>query len=443
MRLALGMAMAAGLATSALAEDEKTAPPSDPEVPALRQQLQDLSLRLDRLEKKDDATTPVDDSTFRVYWDNGLRLETTDDSFAIKMGGRAYVDFGWISEDLDLKRVHGDQLDYAEFRMARLYVSGTIYDTFIFKAEYNFAGGDAVFMYVYAGVKDLPYVGTFKIGHDKEPFSLEELTSSRFVTFMERSLPHALVPHRNTGAELFNTALDENLTWAIGVFKDSDNYGEGFGEGEWAVTGRITGTPWFENEGEVVLHTGLSLSYRSPTDDTVQYDSQPECHGADYFIDTGDVEADAVLLVGPELALVYGPFSVQAEYVLSKLDSKPADDPFFYGYYVQGSYFLTGEHRTYKQSKGAFNRVTPAENFSLVTGGLGAVELTARYSNLDLNSKAIDGGELNDITAGVNWYPNPNMRIMMNYIHSRMIDYGAAESEGRANILMMRIQVDF
>jgi phosphate-selective porin OprO/OprP len=98
------------------------------------------------------------------------------------------------------------------------------------------------------------------------------------------------------------------------------------------------------------------------------------------------------------------------------VDGKDRDlSPSFDGFYVQASYFLTDEHHNYKPSAGAFSRVKPKENFSF-GGGPGAWEVAVRYSELDLDDR-LDGGEVDDITAGLNWYLNPNTRLMWNYIH--------------------------
>ena len=108
-----------------------------------------------------------------------------------------------------------------------------------------------------------------------------------------------------------------------------------------------------------------------------------------------------------------------------------------HGYYVQGSYFLTGEHRNYKTSTGLFSRVKPKANFSSRLGQLGAWEVTLRYSSLDLTDNPVNGGELDDITAGLNWHLNPNIRLMFNYIRADK------EDVGEADIALLRMQVDF
>ena len=80
------------------------------------------------------------------------------------------------------------------------------------------------------------------------------------------------------------------------------------------------------------------------------------------LVDTGDIPADDADLINPEVALVYGPFSLQGEYFYATLDNDEDFD--FSGFYAFASYFLTGESRKYSASKGYFGRVKPKENFT-------------------------------------------------------------------------------
>ena len=358
-----------------------------------------------------------------VYWKDGLRL--TGEDFQFKIGGRIMLDFAFFDEDASV----GDIEDATEFRRARLYFAGLIYNNVDFKAQYDFAGGDADFKDVYIGYKGVE-LGHIKVGHFKEAFSLEELTSSKYITFMERSLPiEAFAPSRNTGIGINSTALDDKLTWAVGLFRETDGFGEGEGS-DWNVTGRITGLP-VQSE-EMLLHVGLALSYKNTSE--VQYRSRPESHLAPRVVDTDGFTADNVSLVGLESALVCGPFSLQGEYILSSPDmAAGVADPDFSGYYLCASYFLTGEQRKYKASSGTFSRVKPNENVGV---GPGAWEVGARYSSLDLTDAGIAGGEIDDITLGVNWYLNPNTRVMLNYV---MADADA----GDVNVIQTRFQIDF
>jgi len=394
-----------------------------------------LEASVKRLETKIEA--PQGSSDFRVYWKDGLHFESADKMFTGKFGGRIHLDSAWMSGDDGINAGPGKMVDGVEFRRARLYVSGMLYERIEYKAQYDFAGGDADFKDVYLGVTKIPVVGNLRAGQFKEPFGLEELTSSNYITFLERSLTETFVPSRNTGIMLHNHELDEKLTWAIGVFKDTDSYGNRKSDGEGNVTARVTGLPYYEEDGEKLVHVGLAGSYRSPNGGMVQYEQRPEAHLAPVFVDTGAFAADHATLIGAELAGVMGPASLQAEYMWADVDTPGGGGNASFGaFYVMGSFFVTGEHRPYKRSNGTFSRVKPKHRFGSDEGS-GALEVALRYSQADLNDGPINGGKLDDVTAAVNWYLNRNTRVMTNYIHSDL------DTVGNANSFLIRFQIDF
>ena len=159
------------------------------------------------------------------------------------------------------------------------------------------------------------------------------------------------------------------------------------------------------------------------------------------MVDTGNFKADNANLLNPESAFVWGPFSLQGEYFWSSVSSEVGNDPQFQGAYLFGSYFITGEHRTYSTSDGKFSRVKPHSPFA-TAGGTGAWEVAARWSWLDLNDSDISGGEQNNFTLGLNWYLNQNYRILVNYVLADVEDRGTLE-DGTADIFQMRFQADF
>ncbi len=194
-----------------------------------------------------------------------------------------------------------------------------------------------------------------------------------------------------------------------------------------------------------MLHIGAAYSFRD-TDDTrsVRFRARPEYHNTERFVDTDSFAADEVNLFGLESALVLGPLSLQAEFMAATTGGgADADDVCLKGMYFQTSYFLTGEHRPYSTSSGAFGRVKPKANFG--ADGTGALELTGRYSYLDLNDgSSVRGGRLTNSIVGMNWYLNPNVRFMFNYVHAsldRTIAVG--DDDGEADLFMVRAQIDF
>ena len=383
-----------------------------------------------------------DKSTLRPYWKDGLRLDSGDGSVKLKIGGRIQNDWAYFCEDGTRERRFGDDFDDGtEFRRARIYLSGTIYNDVEFKVQYDFAGGDADFKDVYMGLKNVPHVGNIRVGQMKPPFSLEQLTSSNNITFLERSLAHAADPPRNVGVMVYDDMLDQRMTWAAGVFRQTDDYGDGTGGRAYTATARITALPWYEDEGKKLLHFGLGYAHLNFEDDEIRYRARPESHLAPRLVDTGTFGAEYGDLIGAEAALVHGPFSVQAEYVHALMQGRGwrVHDPHFWAASVQASYFLTGEHRSYKTSTGTWGRIKPRKNFTWNgdDDGPGAWEIAARYSHLHLNDGGVDGGRLRDFSLGLNWYLNPNMRVMWNYV------FADPTEGGNVDIFQMRLQMAF
>ena len=407
------------------------------------------------LMKKADEEKKNDEKAYKVKWNNGINVDRNDGAVKVKVGGRIHFDWGGIRPDSALRRnedndVYGDDAlkgDGVEFRRARLYISGTLWENYLFKAQYDFAGGDTDFTDVYLGIQNIPIIGTLLVGQMREPFSLEELTSSNYNTFMERSLPtEAFAPGRNSGIRANSALLNQRLTWSLGAFYgDTNSDGDSnFDDATNAdLTLRITGLPVYADQGKKLLHLGLGYShqFRDGSETTARYRTRPESHLTDArLVDTGQIDLDSANLLNPELAVVWGPFSLQGEYFYTKLDSGAANDPTFQGAYLYGSWFITGEYRPYSTASAIFSRVTPNGNF--FDNGFGAWELAARWSWVDLTDKQVEGGEENDFTFGVNWYLNPNYRLMGNYIYADVKDRADAE-DGSTDIFQMRFQVDF
>ena len=378
-------------------------------------------------------------NTLRPYWKEGLRFDSNDESIKLRIGGRIHNDFAYFVEDGDIERRLGEDFDDGtEFRRARLYFSGTIHDDIEFKTEFDFAGGDADFKDVYVGLKNAPYVGHVRIGQFKEPFSLEELASSNSITFLERSLVNTFAPSRNVGIMFFDDLLDQRMTWAVGIFRQTDSFGDGTGGRDYNVTARLTGLPWYEDTGQRLLHLGVAYTHQNYEENVIRFSARPEAHLAPRLADTGEFSAEFGDFIGVEAALVHGPFSLQGEYVHAFIESRSplVGDPRFWAASIQASYFLTGEHRPYKRSTGTFTRVRPLRDFGK-GGGPGAWELAARFSYLNLNDGFVKGGRVRDLTLGLNWYLNPNVRTMWNYVLSD------PARGGDVSIFLWRVQIAF
>jgi phosphate-selective porin OprO/OprP len=126
-------------------------------------------------------------------------------------------------------------------------------------------------------------------------------------------------------------------------------------------------------------------------------------------------DVGSVHTFGLEGLWVRGPLSLQTETMAAIVNHATPYD-LFYGSYAQVGYFLTGEHRPYDRKAGAIDRVIPFH--SVGKGGRGAWEIAGRFSYIDLTDNLVIGGEMRNLTAGVNWYINPNCKWVFNYIHS-------------------------
>lgn len=148
------------------------------------------------------------------------------------------------------------------------------------------------------------------------------------------------------------------------------------------------------------------------------------------LISTGAISAQHANTIGLEAAAQYGPFFLQSEYEKYRIERRNGtvglSDPEFSGYYVEGSYALTGDKRRFNASTWAFDAPAVAHPFSLADGTWGAWELAGRYSTVDLNyhegaqgtapaPDAVRGGEQTIWAAGLNWYPNSVVRFMLDY----------------------------
>lgn len=435
----------------AILEEKAGLPDSEPVDPGLTE-------RVEALERQGADGDGREPNEFRVFWNNGMAMETGDGQAKLKIGGRIHNDWFWFDQDKRLQRMV-DLEDGVEFRRARLNLSGTLYENINFKTEYDFADGDAEFKDVYLELTRLPGVQNLRIGHFKEPFGLEELTSDNDITLMERSLPNVFAPSYNTGAMIHGAFLgekeQERLTVALGIFRTADDYGNDQDDGGYSGTVRVSGLPWFAKDGRRLLHLGAAYTHRNP-DGTLRIRRRPEAHGTDIrFVDTGNFKAEDIDSLAWEAALIYGSFSLQGEYFRTNIDTQFQGDRNFDGFYAQASYVLTGEHRPYRHGNGVFGRINPRKNFRIhgKDRGWGAWEVALRYSSIDLNdgdfsifdqalrrSSRIRGGEEDNFTVGLNWYLNPNARIMWNYVHA---DLDSPVYHGDLNIFQTRFQLAF
>jgi len=258
-------------------------------------------------------------------------------------------------------------------------------------------------------------LGAVRFGQSKTPVSFEGVTTSTQTTFIELALPsQAVYENRRVG-----------LDWAIQRphwLASLGYYGKnltGKNRGH-TIAARVAWVPIHEETD--VLHLGVAASQEHPyglvnalgvqQPATASFKSTPEAGLTTVaLVSSGTLSGvDHINRLGLEELWIHGPWSVQGEYLQAQTKfhlPKPNYD--LSGYYVFGSWVLTGESRQYHD--GNVSNVIPSRPW-------GAVELAVRYSHLDLNDGRVQGGKEHDWTAGANWYLGTHLRLQANYIRA-------------------------
>ncbi|MEH6418997.1 OprO/OprP family phosphate-selective porin [Pseudomonas sp. CGJS7] len=280
--------------------------------------------------------------------------------------------------------------------------------------------------------------GKLRVGYFKTPVSMESVAASRAVSMLEQSAAsQAIYQGRRTGVEwsLERPRYAVSAAYFFGHDLQGDNPGT-------TAAGRAVWTPIKDKDH--VVHLGLTGSVENPhgvTDGRGVYTGP----GARFrarpmngltpvrLVDSGSLRnVDKIVRNGVEALWIDGPWSVQAEYLRATAErDNGARDFTANGYYVTGSWVLTGETRPYSGNN--VGNVKPAH-------GYGAVELLARVGELDLDDGGIAGGKQRDWTLGVNWYLTSHFKLQANYVRVKA-DKGVLSAD--PDVMQVRAQVQF
>jgi phosphate-selective porin OprO/OprP len=435
----MAAALSCTMSTPLLAQDVTL--PAD-ELAAMRAQLAAMNARIDQLEGELAATKAeaaeagqVVDAPAPASDSEPVSTLAKSDGWSFKPRGRLMFDAGFTNAPDSTGASDGFG---NEVRRARLGASGDMPGGFGYKFEVDFAGNDISVADAILSYENGPI--EIAIGQHNNFQSLEELTSSLHTTFIERAaFTDAFGFERRLGASI--TYARGDVLAQAGVFTDNLEDTDSKNRG---ADARIVFMP---KAGDTQLHFGGSFHYNDLDDPAAQlrYRQRPLVHfTTQRFIDTRSMGADSETGYGLEAAAIAGRFHAAAEGYWQSVDMPGvADDPTFFGGYVEAGVFLTDDTRGYKGGK--FDRTKPSSPIG--EGGIGSVQFTLRYDHLDLNDAGIVGGRQAGYFAALVWKPTDYTALMLNYGRLQYTDAilptaGGDTSYG-VDAIGMRAQIDF
>jgi phosphate-selective porin OprO and OprP len=356
------------------------------------------------------------DLDLKVKWKGAPELSSSDGKFSFKVRGRLQTDYNGIDQDFDV--TGRPDVSAFELRRARLGVEGVVFYNVAYKFEVDFANDVTAIKDAYVEYNGLADGLSLRAGNFKTPNSLDEMTSSRFLTFLERAaFVEAWGLDRQIGGGVIYAK--DHFTLSAGIFGPEPFEDELFLDDVKTGAARLTVAPINREVNGVhqVLHLGASWRLRenaedrrSPSsgstvnpfnDEFFRYRARgADLHLADRFVSTPQI-FDEDTFWGLEGAAIWGPVHVAGEY--TQLEAKVAkarfpgaipliccngSDPTYDGWYLEAGWFLTGETRSYKE--GEFGRIK-VKNPVLgggKGGGWGAWQIAGRYDVIDLTDKA-------------------------------------------------------
>ena len=435
----MAAALSCTMSTPLLAQDVTL--PAD-ELAAMRAQLAAMNARIDQLEGELAATKAeaaeagqVVDAPAPASDSEPVSTLAKSDGWSFKPRGRLMFDAGFTNAPDSTGASDGFG---NEVRRARLGASGDMPGGFGYKFEVDFAGNDISVADAILSYENGPI--EIAIGQHNNFQSLEELTSSLHTTFIERAaFTDAFGFERRLGASV--TYARGDVLAQAGVFTDNLEDTDSKNRG---ADARIVFMP---KAGDTQLHFGGSFHYNDLDDPAAQlrYRQRPLVHfTTQRFIDTRSMGADSETGYGLEAAAIAGRFHAAAEGYWQSVDMPGvADDPTFFGGYVEAGVFLTDDTRGYKGGK--FDRTKPSSPIG--EGGIGSVQFTLRYDHLDLNDAGIVGGRQAGYFAALVWKPTDYTALMLNYGRLQYTDAilptASGDTSYGVDAIGMRAQIDF
>jgi phosphate-selective porin OprO and OprP len=469
------------LSAPAVAQARKSTPASDPRIGILEQQLRNVQLQLAEIKARQEENDPSPelsdlkrsnssqyadinkrlDGQVKTGLDNGrLTFATPNGAFTFALRSLIQFDSGYFSQGRNPANV--DLNSGSNFRRAQFGFTGTAWRDWSYNFTYDF-GGNGVEKNGYIYTAYLQYDGLkpfgFRVGAFAPPAGIDDATGSADLLFLERTSVTDIArniagaPSRE-GVSVF--AQGERYLVSVAYTGKKVTDAAAFDAQE-AIVSRASWLAVSNSDVKWLLDANVTHVLKTP-------DLAPGTNGSNVFrfingpeiaidatrtVDTGNIDTQRVTQWGVETAATYGPLYGQAGYFRFNVDRRTLlPDPNFRGWYALATWSLTGETHSYDPATASFRGLRPAKPLGS-DGGIGAWEIKARYSNVNLDyfagvaaaSGGVAGGVQNVWSLGLNWYPTSGIRFALNYDNIQVNHINAPATDISANAISLRSQI--
>jgi phosphate-selective porin OprO and OprP len=438
---------------------------------ALQRAVADLNNQVQQLKKAQanaDSSAALGNSASpyakqpKVSLDNGrLQFASADGRFTAALRSLVQFDYGYFSQGKNPSSV--DLNSGSNFRRAQIGLVGTAWSDWSYNFTYDF-GGNGVEKNGYIYYAYIEYAGLApfhaRIGALTPFLGIEDSTGSGDLLFLERASAQDVSrniaggPGRE-GIDLF--AQGDNYLVSVSYTGKKTTDAATFdaqqalvSRGSWlAINGAKL--KWLLDAGATDVLSLADAAANTNTSNFTSFSNGPELAvDSTKTVNTGNIDAKKIDQYQFESAFEYGGLYAQGgwdHYHATRRTNLP--NPSFSGWYAQASYALTGEAHPYDPVTASFRNLVPTN--PLGAGGLGAWEVAARYSNIDLDylpltSTALGGvagGKQNVWTLGLNWYPTNGLKFQFDYYNLQVNHVNAPASDISANAFGIRSQISF
>jgi phosphate-selective porin OprO/OprP len=366
----------------------------------------------------------------------------------VQADGRLYLDHEQLPQN-----------DTLLLRRVEPTIEGTWGPLLGFRLQAQLAGDSATLNDAYLDLKFDPRA-TLRVGKYKQPFGLEQLQSAGSLAAIERGLPTELTPGRDLGVQLQGEFAGSTLNYAVGVFNgvvDGRDAVASNPDNEFEATARVFWEP-YKNAANawsglgVGIATSVSDNFGAGPNFLPRYRTPGQVQ---FFGYRAEAAADGLHRRWSPQAYYYnGPLGLLGEYVTSEQEVRlvagasagRVEHLENNAWQLSGSWVLTGEDASYR------GLARPNHPFTTGAAGWGALELVARYGELDVDDDAFplfanpatSASRAQAWTVGLNWYLTQNLKLVANYSQTTF-EGGAAAGADREDekAFFTRAQLSF